>query len=399
LKLSKELKLFAVLPEAPGAPFFLPNGTVLYNELTKLIREKVFPRNYLEVFTPLILDKKLWVISGHWDHYKENMYFTKIDGMDYGIKPMNCPGHILVYKNERHSYRDLPIRISEFGTVHRHELSGVLNGLLRVRKFTQDDSHIFCTVEQVKDEALAVIRLLDEVYKVFGFSYALELSMRPEKNFAGTIAQWDEAEKILNQVLKESGKQFKLNPGEGAFYGPKIDFHIQDALGRKWQCGTIQLDFHMPEAFGAEYFGSDDKPHTPVMIHHAIFGSLDRFLGVLIEHYAGAFPLWLSPEQVRVLSVSDKFNGYADSVVSELRKESIRAFPDTSNGTVSYKVRDAQLQKVPLIIVVGEKEQGDDSVTIRWRSGELFEQIPLKEFISAVRQHIASRSMVLPSFK
>ncbi len=398
LKLGKELKLFAVFPEAPGSPFYLPNGTIVYNELVSFMREKLFHRNYREVITPLLLSKNLWLQSGHWEHYKENMYFSKVDGQEFALKPMNCPGHIMVFKSEMRSYRDLPMRIGEFGMVHRRELSGVLNGLLRSRKLEQDDAHIFCVPEQIQEEVLQLLHLSDEVYKAFGFSYTLELSTKPEKAM-GSAEQWRQAEDALANALKVAKKEYQINAGDGAFYGPKIDIHIQDSIGRKWQCGTIQLDFQMPQKFGLEFVGNDDKTHTPVMIHRTILGSLGRFMGVLIEHFAGNFPLWLSPEQVRVLPVSDKFNGYADSVVSELRNSFVRAEADVKNNTVSYKVRDAQLQKVPLILVVGEKEQSSGTVTVRWRTGELFEQVPLKSFVEQVQANIASRSLVLPFFK
>ncbi len=390
LKLGKELDLFSMQQEAPGTVFFHHNGTVVWNELVKFARGEQAQRGYLEVNTPIIMKKGLWLKSGHWDHYKDNMYFTNIDGEEYAVKPMNCPGHILIYANARHSYRDLPMRISEFGMVHRHELSGVLNGLLRVRKFTQDDAHIFCTPEQIESEIKGVIELADLYYKTFGFEYRIELSTRPEKAM-GDPKTWEIAEAALKKVLKATGMEFKINEGDGAFYGPKIDFHIRDSLGRSWQLGTIQLDFQMPEKFGISYIGADDKEARPVMIHRAIFGSMERFIGILIEHYAGVFPLWLSPVQAKVISVSEKSAQYARKIHSMLISAGIRSELDIRPETVGYKVREAQLGKVPFILNVGEKEEQAGTVAVRTRDNKVEFGVKTESFIERVKEHIMGR--------
>ncbi len=390
MRLGKELDLFSVQQEAPGTIFFHHNGTVIWNELVKFARQEQALRGYLEVNTPIIMKKELWLKSGHWDHYHENMYFTNIDGEEYAVKPMNCPGHILVYANTRHSYRELPMRISEFGMVHRHELSGVLNGLLRVRKFTQDDAHIFCTPEQIESEIKGVLEIANLYYKTFGFGYRVELSTKPEKAM-GNPKTWEIAEAALKKVLTATGMEFKINEGDGAFYGPKIDFHIKDSLGRSWQLGTIQLDFQMPEKFGISYIGADDKEARPVMIHRAIFGSLERFIGILIEHYAGSFPLWLSPVQVKVISVSEKHTEYAQKVHTMLVKSGIRSALDIRPETVGYKVREAQLEKVPYMINVGEKEEQAGTVAIRTRDNKVEFGVKAEAFVEKVLGEIGQR--------
>ena len=383
LRIGKELGLFSMQAEAPGCVFFHDKGAVLWNELTKFAREQQSMRDYREVMTPIIMKKELWLKSGHWDHYKENMYFTKIDNEDYAVKPMNCPGHILIYANERHSYRDLPIRMAEFGMVHRHELSGVLNGLLRVRKFTQDDSHIFCTPEQIEGEVKGLLEMAGEYYRAFGFEYRIELSTRPEKAM-GAKEAWDKAEAALMGALKASGREYKINEGDGAFYGPKIDFHIKDALGRAWQLGTIQLDFQMPEKFGITYIGSDDKEKRPVMIHRAIFGSFERLIGILIEHYAGAFPVWLAPVQVKVISVSEKHAEYAKKIRAIFSGKGVRSELDISAETVGFKVRQAQMEKAPFIINVGEKEEQAGTIAVRDRSGKVEFGVKPEEFCAKI---------------
>ncbi len=390
LKLGKELDLFSMQDEAPGTIFFHAKGTQLWNTLQEFARTEQKKRNYQEVIAPIILKKELWLKSGHWDHYKDNMYFTKIDDEEYAVKPMNCPGHILIYANARHSYRDLPIRMAEFGLVHRHELSGVLNGLFRVRKFTQDDAHIFCTPEQIESEVKGVLELAEHYYKTFGFEYRVELSTRPEKAM-GAKETWDKAEASLKNALKASGKEFKLNEGDGAFYGPKIDFHIKDSLGRSWQLGTIQLDFQMPEKFSLKYIDRNDKEARPVMIHRAIFGSMERFIGILIEHYAGVFPVWLAPVQVKVISVSDKHAAYAEKIHEEFVNQGIRSELDARGETVSFKVREAQMQKVPYIVNVGEKEETAKTIAVRDRTGKVEFGIPLKKFAERVMQETAQR--------
>ncbi len=391
LKLGKELDLFSMHEESPGSPFFHGRGMVIWNELSKLWREEHAKRGYEELNTPVILKKILWEQSGHWDHYKENMYFTKIDDEDYAIKPMNCPGGILIFKTKRHSYRDLPIRAGEMGTVHRHELSGVLNGLFRVRKFTQDDAHIFCTEEQIADEIAGVIDLVDFFYtKIFGFTYHVELSTRPEKAL-GEKKTWDTAENALKEAMEKKKMDFKINEGDGAFYGPKIDFHIKDSLGRTWQCATIQLDFAMPEKFDLTYFGADDKPHRPVMIHRVVYGSMERFFGILVEHYGGSFPLWLSPVQVAVIPIADRHAKYAEKVGKELLEKGIRVEVDTKNDTVSYKIRNWQKQKANYLLVIGDKEKENGTVNIRTRDGKVLGEKKADKFAEDLDKEIKER--------
>lgn len=370
-KLGKELELFTILEEGPGFPFFLPNGTILKNELMTYWREVHREAGYVEIETPIILNRQLWETSGHWFHYKENMYTVKIDDEDFAIKPMNCPGGMLAYKTKMRSYRDFPIRMGEVGRVHRHELSGALHGLMRVRAFTQDDAHIFMLPEQIKDEIKGVAQLIDKVYKQFGFSYHVELSTRPEK-FLGEIADWDEAEHALKTALEELGLDYRLNEGDGAFYGPKIDFHLRDCIGRTWQCGTIQLDYQLPQRFELTYTGKDGEKHQPIMIHRVAFGSIERFIGILIEQYAGKFPVWLSPVQAKILPISDKFMDYADELYKKMFAAGIRVSIDDRAEKIGYKIREAQLEKVPYMIIVGEKEVNEGNVSVRSREdGEL----------------------------
>ena len=354
-KLGKELDLFSIHPEGPGFPFFHPKGMIIRNILEDFWRKEHIKHGYQEIKTPIILNEELWRRSGHWDHYKENMYFTEIDGETYAIKPMNCPGAMLVYKSTMHSYRDLPLRLCELGLVHRHELSGVLHGLMRVRSFTQDDAHLFMTPEQVEDEILGVINLVDYFYKIFGFEYFVELSTRPE-NSMGSDEDWELATNALISALNRVNLPYKVNEGDGAFYGPKIDFHLKDSIGRTWQCGTIQLDFQMPERFELEYIGPDGEKHRPIMLHRVIYGSIERFIGILTEHFAGAFPTWLAPVQVRVLPISDKHYAYAQNVYGRLLENDIRAELDDRNEKIGYKIREAQLQKIPYMLIVVDKE-------------------------------------------
>lgn len=365
-KLGKELELFFISEEGPGFPFFLPKGVVVKNELLKYWREVHKKAGYVEIETPLILSKHLWENSGHWDHYKDNMYTVKIDDEDFCIKPMNCPGGMMVYKNSMHSYKDFPIKAAEIGRVHRHELSGALHGLMRVRAFTQDDAHIFMLPEQIKNEIKNVAKLIDGMYKTFGFTYHVELSTRPE-DFLGELSDWDMAENSLKEALEELGLNYIINEGDGAFYGPKIDFHLNDCIGRTWQCGTIQLDYQMPQRFDLEYVGVDGQKHRPIMIHRVAFGSIERFFGILIEQFAGAFPTWLAPVQVKVLPISDKFNDYAESVKKELEKLNIRVEVDARAEKIGYKIREAQMNKVPYMFVVGEKEAENKTVSVRER--------------------------------
>ncbi|MCI0503023.1 MAG: threonine--tRNA ligase [Fusobacteria bacterium] len=365
-KLGQELELFTIEEEGPGFPLFLPKGMILRNELEDYMRGLYKKWDYEEIKTPIILNRKLWEQSGHWDHYKENMYFTKIDELDYAIKPMNCPGCMLVYKHGQHSYRELPIRYAEMGLVHRHEKSGVLHGLMRVRAFTQDDAHIFMLYPQIKDEIKKVIEMVDEVYNTFDFKYKVELSTRPEKAL-GSVEMWDKATNDLKEALDDLGLDYEINEGDGAFYGPKIDFHLEDSIGRTWQCGTIQLDFQMPEKFDLSYIGEDGGKHRPAMIHRAIFGSVERFIGILIEHYGGAFPLWLAPVQVDVIPVAGVHNDYSYQVMSELKKAGIRAVVDDRNEKLGYRIRESQVKKVPYTFVIGDKEVESLSVAIRKR--------------------------------
>lgn len=367
-KIGREMDLFSIQPEGPGFPFFHPNGMVILNELVDFWKREHKRRGYNEIRTPLILDRSLWERSGHWDHYRDNMYFTSIDDRPFAIKPMNCPGGILVFKSSTRSYRDLPLRMSELGVVHRHERSGVLHGLMRVRCFTQDDAHIYCTPDQVGDEIAGVIDLMKYVYsQVFGFNYRVELSTRPD-NYMGSLELWNLAEEKLKQTLEATGTDYKINPGDGAFYGPKIDFHLEDSIGRTWQCGTIQLDFQMPEKFDVSYVGADGADHRPVMIHRTVFGSLERFLGILIEHYAGAFPFWLAPVQVRVLPVKPEFEDRSRQVEAALKSWGVRVEVDVRDEKLGKKIRDAQLSKVPYMIVIGAKEAETGGVSVRHRS-------------------------------
>ena len=379
-KLGKELDLFTILEDGPGFPFFLPNGTVLKNELMKYWREVHREAGYVEIETPIILSRHLWETSGHWFHYKENMYTVQIDEEDFAIKPMNCPGGMLTYKTKMRSYRDFPIRMGEVGRVHRHELSGALHGLMRVRAFTQDDAHIFMLPEQIKDEIKGVAMLIDKVYKQFGFSYHVELSTRPE-SFLGEISMWDEAEASLKAALEELGLDYRLNEGDGAFYGPKIDFHLRDCIGRTWQCGTIQLDYQMPQRFDLTYTGKDGEKHRPIMIHRVAFGSIERFIGILIEHYAGKFPVWLSPVQAKILPIADKFMDYADDLYKKLFDAGIRVAIDDRAEKIGYKIREAQLEKVPYMIIVGEKEANEGNVSVRSRDGGELGSLSVEEFV------------------
>ncbi len=378
-KLGKELDLFSIHEEGPGFPFFHPKGMILRNILENFWKEEHIKRGYGEIKTPLILNEALWHQSGHWDHYKENMYFTKIDDGDYAIKPMNCPGSILVYKSQLYSYRDFPLRLGELGLVHRHELSGALHGLMRVRSFTQDDAHIYCLPSQIKSEIKGVIDLADYIYNVFGFKYHVELSTRPE-NSMGTEEQWNLATDSLREVLEEKGIDFIINEGDGAFYGPKIDFHLEDAIGRTWQCGTIQLDFQMPERFDLYYIDKDNEKKRPVMIHRTILGSIERFMGILIEHYAGKFPVWLAPVQASILPISDKFNDYAYELREEMNSKGIRIEVDDRAEKIGYKIREAQLKRVPYMLIVGEKEVQGRLVSARSRDNGDLGQMTIDDF-------------------
>jgi len=366
-KLGRELDLFALFDEGPGFPFFFPKGMIIRNELTGFWREEHRKAGYVEINTPVILNEEMWHRSGHWDHYKNNMYFTKIDDADFAIKPMNCPGGMLAYKRRMWSYRDLPVRMAELGLVHRHELSGALHGLMRVRCFTQDDAHLFMTPEHVPAEIAAAIELVDRIYKVFGFEYRVELSTRPE-DFMGEAEKWDIAENILEEVLIKKNVNYHINPGDGAFYGPKIDFHLVDCLGRTWQCATLQLDFQMPERFELEYVGADGEKHRPVMIHRTILGSMERFIGILTEHFAGAFPLWLAPVQVVVMPITDRTHDYALSITDKLIAAGLRAETDFRSEKIGFKIREAQMQKVPYMLVLGDKEAESGLVAVRERS-------------------------------
>ena len=390
-RLGKELGIFTMMEEGPGFPFFLPKGMVLKNTLLQYWREVHTRENYLEISTPMILSRKLWETSGHWDHYKDNMYTTVIDGEDYCIKPMNCPGCVLVFGSEARSYRDLPMRIAELGVVHRHEKSGTLHGLMRVRCFTQDDSHIFMTPEQITQEIKGVASLIDEFYSKFGFSYKVELSTRPEDSM-GSDEDWEAATDGLRTALDELGLEYTVNEGDGAFYGPKIDFHLKDTLGRTWQCGTIQLDFQLPQRFDLGYIGADNERHRPIMIHRVVFGSIERFIGILIEHYAGRFPVWLSPVQVKVLSVSEKSRDYANSVYARLRSAGIRVEIDNRDEKIGYKIREAQLEKVPYMLVIGEKETENGNIAVRSRDGGDLGSMDTEAFVAKVLLETAERS-------
>lgn len=391
-RLGIDLDLFSIQEEGPGFPFFHPKGMVLRNELEKFWREEHKKRGYQEIRTPVILNRSLWEQSGHWDHYRENMYFTKIDQADYAVKPMNCPGGILVYRSRLHSYRDLPIRLAELGLVHRHELSGVLHGLMRVRCFTQDDAHIFMLPGQVKNEIIGVIDLVDDFYKIFNFPYHVELSTKPE-NSIGSDEIWDLATTALREALEEKGIEYKVNEGDGAFYGPKIDFHLEDCLGRTWQCGTIQLDFIMPEMFNLAYIGEDGVKHQPVMLHRVVFGSIERFIGILTEHFAGAFPLWLAPVQVRVLPIAQRHFTYAGQVKDILDKKGFRVELDDRNEKVNYKIREAQLQKVPYMLVIGDREADSGQVSVRNRQFGDLGGMALDEFVLKLQEEVNSKAL------
>ncbi|CEP67910.1 Threonine-tRNA ligase, class IIa [Moorella glycerini] len=389
-RLGAQMGLFSLQEEGPGFPFFHPKGMIIRNELEQFWREEHRKAGYLEIRTPVILSRSLWEQSGHWDHYRENMYFTRIDEADYAIKPMNCPGAILVYKSEQHSYRDLPLRLAELGLVHRHEKSGVLHGLMRVRAFTQDDAHIFMLPSQITAEIQGVIDLVDRFYSLFGFKYHVELSTRPD-NAMGSDEIWETATGALRQALEAKGMPYVVNEGDGAFYGPKIDFHLEDSLGRTWQCGTIQLDFLMPEKFDLHYIGEDGQKHRPVMIHRVVFGSIERFIGILIEHYGGAFPVWLAPVQVRVLPITDRHKDYAFKVREELVRAGIRAEVNDRNDKIGYKIRAAQLEQIPYMLVVGDKEAAEGTVAVRERRAGDTGSVPLQAFIDKVTGEISRR--------
>ena len=390
-KLGKELGLFMMREEGPGFPFFLPKGMELKNQLLDYWREIHKKAGYVEISTPIMLSRHLWETSGHWDHYKDNMYTTVIDDEDFAIKPMNCPGGILVYESEPRSYRDLPLRMGELGLVHRHEKSGQLHGLMRVRCFTQDDAHIFMTPEQVRDEIKGVVKLINEVYSLFGFKYHVELSTRPEDSM-GSDEDWDMATEALRGALDDLGLPYVVNEGDGAFYGPKIDFHLEDSIGRTWQCGTIQLDFQLPLRFNLEYTGADGEKHRPIMIHRVIFGSIERFIGILIEHFAGAFPTWLAPVQVKVLPISDKYMDYAQKVLDELNNSGVRAEIDTRAEKIGYKIREAQMKRIPYMLVVGAKEEEDGLVSVRSRFEGDEGQKSLTDFLAAIKMEIQAKT-------
>ncbi len=390
-KLGKLLDIFSLHEEGPGFPFFHPNGMVIRNELIQYWREVHRRYGYKEIKTPMILNRKLWEQSGHWAHYKDNMYFTKIDGEDYAIKPMNCPGGMLVYKSEPHSYRDLPLRMAELGLVHRHEMSGALHGLFRVRCFTQDDAHIFMTPDQMKDEIKNVVKLFDEIYSTFGLTYQIELSTMPEDHM-GDEKDWKFAEDTLQAAITEMGKDFVINAGDGAFYGPKLDFHLADSLGRTWQCGTIQLDFQMPERFDLEYVGEDGEKHRPVMIHRALLGSIERFIGVITEHFAGAFPAWLSPVQVKLLPVTDRAMDYAKNVAAQLDSQGFRVEVDGRNEKIGKKIREATLEKIPFMLVVGDRDMEAGTVSVRTRTGEDLGAMSLADFAAKLHEIVDSKA-------
>ena len=390
-KLGKELGLFMMTEEGPGFPFFLPKGMVLKNTMLDYWRQCHKRYGYVEISTPIILNQELWHRSGHWDHYKDNMYTTVIDGEDYAIKPMNCPGGMLVYKSEPHSYRDLPLRMAELGLVHRHEMSGALHGLFRVRCFTQDDAHIFMTPDQMKDEIKNVVKLFDEIYSTFGLTYQIELSTMPEDHM-GNEKDWKFAEDTLQAAITEMGKDFVINAGDGAFYGPKLDFHLADSLGRTWQCGTIQLDFQMPERFDLEYVGEDGEKHRPVMIHRALLGSIERFIGVITEHFAGAFPAWLSPVQVKLLPVTDRAMDYAKNVAAQLDSQGFRVEVDGRNEKIGKKIREATLEKIPFMLVVGDRDMEAGTVSVRTRTGEDLGAMSLADFAAKLHEIVDSKA-------
>ena len=390
-KLGKELGLFVIKEEGPGFPFFLPKGMALRNELENFWREVHHDFEYDEIRTPIILNKHLWETSGHWDHYRENMYTTIIDDEEYAIKPMNCPGGILVYQNEMHSYRDLPLRYAELGLVHRHELSGALHGLFRVRAFTQDDAHVFMLPEQMQSELMKVIELFDRIYSQFGLKYHVELSTKPD-NAMGDDAIWEAATEALRNAIEAKGIPYVINPGDGAFYGPKLDYHIEDSLGRTWQCGTIQLDMNLPERFNVEYIGEDGQKHRTIMIHRACFGSMERFIGILTEHYAGAFPTWMAPVQVKILPISEKHVEYANQLAKQMRHDYVRVEVDDRNEKIGYKIRQAQMEKVPYMLVVGDKEMEDNSVNVRKHGGDELGTVPFNEFFNSIKIEIKERN-------
>ncbi|KHD14575.1 threonine--tRNA ligase [Clostridium butyricum] len=389
-KLGKELKLFTFAEEGPGFPFFLPKGVILKNSLIDFWRKIHYEAGYVEVETPIMLNKKLWETSGHWYHYKENMYTSMIDDEEFALKPMNCPGGMIVYKSDSHSYRDFPMRVGELGRVHRHELSGALHGLMRVRAFTQDDAHIFMLPEQIKSEIKGVVELIDKVYSIFGFKYHVELSTRPEDSM-GSDEEWKMAEDSLRGALDELNLQYVINEGDGAFYGPKIDFHLEDSIGRTWQCGTIQLDFQLPQRFELEYVGSDNEKHRPIVIHRVIFGSIERFIGILIEHFAGKFPTWLAPVQVKVLPISDRFNNYCDEVVKQFNENGIRVEIDQRNEKIGYKIREARNERVPYIVIIGEKEEGEGNISLRSRKNGDEGSINIKDLIERINNEIKNK--------
>ena len=390
-KLGKELGLFVIKEEGPGFPFFLPKGMALRNELENFWREVHHDFEYDEIRTPIILNKHLWETSGHWDHYRENMYTTIIDDEEYAIKPMNCPGGILVYQNEMHSYRDFPLRYAELGLVHRHELSGALHGLFRVRAFTQDDAHVFMLPDQMQSELMKVIELFDRIYSQFGLKYHVELSTKPD-NAMGDDAIWEAATEALRNAIEAKGIDYVINPGDGAFYGPKLDYHIEDSLGRTWQCGTIQLDMNLPERFNVEYIGEDGQKHRTIMIHRACFGSMERFIGILTEHYAGAFPTWMAPVQVKVLPISEKHVEYANQLAKQMRHDYVRVEVDDRNEKIGYKIRQAQMEKVPYMLVVGDKEMEDNSVNVRKHGGDELGTVPFDEFFNSIKIEIKERN-------
>ena len=392
--LGKQLGLFMLSDYGPGLPFWLPNGMIVRTEIENMWKEVHRRYNYMLVDTPIMLSKELWITSGHWDHYKDNMYTTMVDEDEFAIKPMNCPGAILCYKNDLHSYRELPLRYAELGHVHRHEASGALNGLFRVRSFTQDDAHTFVRRDQIGDEIVQILKLFDEIYSMFGLNYKIELSTRPEEGYIGDIEIWNESERILEEVCRKSGKEFKINPGDGAFYGPKLDFKVKDSMNRIWQCGTIQLDMNLPERFDVTYIDDKGEKVRPVMIHRACFGSVERFVGVITEHFAGAFPLWIAPEQVHVLPVNDEFHlEFCQKVVAELKKTGVRAQLVDSSEKLGYRMRNAQVKKVPYTLVVGDNELASNSVTYRHYGSKEQINIPVDEFVNKLKEEISSRAL------
>ena len=391
-KIGKEMDLFALYEEGPGFPFFMPKGMIIRNELENFWKTEHAKRGYVEIKTPLIMNEQLWRTSGHWDHYKDNMYFTKIDDEDYAIKPMNCPGSMLAYKRKMWSYRELPVRMGELGQVHRHELSGALHGLMRVRTFTQDDAHIFMLPEQIKDEVIGVVKFIDDVYNMFGFKYHIELSTRPEDSM-GTDEEWEAAETALREAMESIGKPFVINEGDGAFYGPKLDFHLEDSIGRTWQCGTIQLDMQMPQRFDINYVGPDGEKHRPVMIHRVIFGSIERFIGILTEHFAGKFPLWIAPVQVKLLTVTEKFTDYALEVAKQFEEAGLRVEADIRNEKIGYKLREARNERTPYICIIGEREMEARNLTVRSsKEGELGE-LGIDELQAKLLKEIADKAI------